>query len=180
MAWSAPMTAVNNAVLTAAQWNTYVRDNLNETAPAKVTQAGQLVVTSGANQVVARTPQVASVQASEATVATSFGDLTTFGPQVTVTTGTTCMVIISTVLSQNTATAYALAAYDVTGATTTAAASSQGLNFRAAVANQQFRGTYIDFLTNLTPGENTFTMRYQALSGTALFAARYIMAIPFS
>ena len=34
MAWTAPMTAVSGSVLTAAQWNTNVRDNLLETAPA--------------------------------------------------------------------------------------------------------------------------------------------------
>ena len=35
MTWTAPMTAVAGAVYTAAQWNTSIRDNLNETAVAK-------------------------------------------------------------------------------------------------------------------------------------------------
>src|SRR5690606_12967068 len=40
MAWSAPMTAVSGSVFTAAQFNQFVRDNLNETAPARATTAG--------------------------------------------------------------------------------------------------------------------------------------------
>ena len=54
MAWSAPMTAVSGSVLTAAQFNTYVRDNLNETAPAKATAAGQIFVSTAANAIAAR------------------------------------------------------------------------------------------------------------------------------
>lgn len=51
MAWSAPITAVTNATLSAAQWNASVRDNLNETAPAKATVANRVIVTNGANTV---------------------------------------------------------------------------------------------------------------------------------
>ena len=36
------MTAVSGSVYTAAQFNTFVRDNLNETAPAKATTAVEM------------------------------------------------------------------------------------------------------------------------------------------
>ncbi len=49
MAWTAPITFTSGSVLTAAQLNTYLRDNLNETAPAKFTAAGQLFVSTAAN-----------------------------------------------------------------------------------------------------------------------------------
>ena len=49
MAWSSPRTWVALEVLTAALLNTHLRDNLLETAPAKVTTAGDLVYASGAN-----------------------------------------------------------------------------------------------------------------------------------
>lgn len=39
MAWTAPMTASANGTLTAAQFNTHVRDNLLETETAKATAA---------------------------------------------------------------------------------------------------------------------------------------------
>lgn len=50
MAWTAPKTWTN-AVLTAAELNTHVRDNLNETAPGKVTTAGDIVYATGANTI---------------------------------------------------------------------------------------------------------------------------------
>jgi hypothetical protein len=45
------MTAVTNATFTAAQFNTHVRDNLLETAPAKATAADRFILTDGANAV---------------------------------------------------------------------------------------------------------------------------------
>lgn len=39
MAWTAPLTAALNGTLTAAQFNTHVRDNLLETEAAKATAA---------------------------------------------------------------------------------------------------------------------------------------------
>ena len=60
MAWTAPMTAVANAVFTAAQFNTHVRDNLLETAPAKATTTGGYFVATGTNTIVQRVASVAS------------------------------------------------------------------------------------------------------------------------
>lgn len=45
------MTAVTNATFAAAEFNTHVRDNLNETAPAKATVTNRLIITNGANAV---------------------------------------------------------------------------------------------------------------------------------
>lgn len=49
MAWTAPRTWVTSEVVSAAVMNTHVRDNLLQTAPAKVTTAGDIVYASGAN-----------------------------------------------------------------------------------------------------------------------------------
>ena len=49
MAWTAPRTWVVGEVLTAALLNTHLRDNLLETAVAKVTTAGDVVYATGAN-----------------------------------------------------------------------------------------------------------------------------------
>ena len=54
MAWSAPMTAVANSTFTAAQFNQYVRDNLNETAPALATAAGSYFAADGINSIAER------------------------------------------------------------------------------------------------------------------------------
>lgn len=50
MAWTNPKTWAA-AVLSVADMNTHVRDNLNETVPAKVTTAGDIVVATGANAI---------------------------------------------------------------------------------------------------------------------------------
>jgi len=178
MSWTAPMTAVSGAVLTAAQWNTGVRDNLLETAAAKATQSGQLFVSGGPNQVVARTPVQASVQATESTISSTFTDLDTIGPQVTADTGTSAIVFLTSILAQGPGN-YATATYDVSGATTVTAVTSNALNFRPGATNQQIRMTSTDLCTGLTPGKNVFTMRYASGgAGTAIFAYRTLTVIP--
>ena len=49
MSWTAPRTWVASEVVTASLMNTHVRDNLLETAVAKVTTQGDLVYATGAN-----------------------------------------------------------------------------------------------------------------------------------
>jgi len=49
MGWTAPRTWTTSELVTAAIMNTHVRDNLLETAPAKVTAAGDIVYATAAN-----------------------------------------------------------------------------------------------------------------------------------
>lgn len=49
MAWTSPRTWVSGEVVSAALLNAHLRDNLLETAPAKVTTAGDVVYANGAN-----------------------------------------------------------------------------------------------------------------------------------
>jgi len=49
MAWTAPRTWTTGELVTAAIMNTHVRDNLLETASAKVTTAGDIVYATAAN-----------------------------------------------------------------------------------------------------------------------------------
>lgn len=51
MAWSAPMTAVAHSIFPAADFNQYVRDNLLETAPAKVESPNFLFSTARTNSI---------------------------------------------------------------------------------------------------------------------------------
>lgn len=52
MTWTAPRTWVTTELITSSQMNTHVRDNLLETAPAKVTTKGDSVWSTGANAIV--------------------------------------------------------------------------------------------------------------------------------
>lgn len=49
MSWTTPKTWTTGELVTAEMMNTHVRDNMLETAPAKVTTAGDLVYASGQN-----------------------------------------------------------------------------------------------------------------------------------
>src|SRR4051812_39470435 len=92
MSWTAPMTAVAGATFAAAQFNQHVRDNLNETAPAKASAASQLFVSTGANSIATRVPTAQYIPTLESTALGSYTDLTTTGPLISVTTGTIAIV----------------------------------------------------------------------------------------
>lgn len=51
MAWTAPITFYDGDPLTAAQLNTFIRDNLNATAPGIAAVGGRLIVSRGRNVV---------------------------------------------------------------------------------------------------------------------------------
>jgi len=54
MAWTTPRTWTTGELVTAALLNTHIRDNLNETMPAKITTAGDLVYGTSANAIARR------------------------------------------------------------------------------------------------------------------------------
>ena len=49
MAWTSPKTWASGYVVLASDLNTHLRDNLNVTAPAVLTTAGDILYASGAN-----------------------------------------------------------------------------------------------------------------------------------
>ncbi len=183
MAWSTPLTAVANAALTAAQWNASVRDNLNATAAALATAAGQYFVATGANTLAARMPSGASDPSTGTTTSTSFTSSLTgaagSGPAVTVTTGVRAVVAISTVIGNGTGNAETACSYAVSGASSIAASDPSAIRFTPFTADSRGRHGIVDWLAGLTAGSNTFTMQYKASSGTASFDDRTIVVLPF-
>jgi hypothetical protein len=171
------MTAVANSVFTAAQFNQFVRDNLNETAPAKATTAGSHFAVSSTNQIAERTMATAFVLTSETTTSTSFTDLATPGPAVTVTTGVNAFVFVHGDVS-NSGTGSVRMAYDTSGATTLAAADNRGIN-HSGVASVGVAASACVIQTGLTPGSNTFTAKYRVSASTGTFINRRIGVIPF-
>lgn len=95
MAWTAPMTAIARDIWSAAQYNAHVRDNLLETMAGKAANAGGYFVTTAAGAIAQRLPGSAVVATSQTRSSTAYGDLTTTGPAVTVTTGTEALVWIA-------------------------------------------------------------------------------------
>lgn len=180
MAWTAPMTAISGSVFTAAQFNTFVRDNLNETAPAKATTEGRYFVAGGPNSINERAWATSITNTIETTNSTSYTDLTTVGPSVTVTTGTQAFIFVTSQLVCDTSGQTARASFEVSGATTRSALDSEALsNLRVATGNDQ-RSSVLTGLGGLTPGSNTFTMKYRT-SGASIstFGNRRILVMPF-
>lgn len=178
MAWTAPITATTNATFTSAQFNSSVRDNLLETAPAKATTAGSYFVTTGANAIAERISAYNEVITSETTTSTSYTALAT-AQAVTVTTGTQAIVIISAQMAHNTAAAIAFTTVVVSGATTIAATDDNSINFQQAVGlvNQDVVASRAKLYT-LTPGSNTFTLQFKGNAGTSTFSRRSLLVLP--
>jgi len=178
MAWTAPMTAVAGNAFTAAQFNTYIRDNLLETAPAKATTQGGYFVSTGANAITERIAQSAHIATTETTTSTSYADLATVGPSVTVNAGTACLVSIYASLQNSTSGAVAKMSYAVSGASTIAASDVTAISLTTAAANQAIRTGMTFLQTPLTSGSKTFTAKYAVSAGTGSFVNRRITVLP--
>ena len=172
------MTAVAGATFTAAQFNQYVRDNLNATAPALATAASQLFVSTGANAITTRSPTQANVNTLQSTSSTSYVDLTTVGPQVTVTCGTIAMVWFGAAQATSVDNSETSSSVAVSGASSVAANNQWQHSTDGVEANNYVRGTSFHVFTGLTAGSNTFTMQYRAGSNTASFQNREIAVLP--
>lgn len=179
MAWTAPMTAVAGSTFSAAQFNTHVRDNLNETAPAKATAASQLFVSTGPNAITTRVPSQASISTSETTTSAAYADLATVGPRITVTTGTIAFVWFAASHAHSANDNETACSVTVSGASTVAASNAWQHSVDGITANNFVRGASFHIFTGLTPGSNIFTMKYRVgASGTASFRDREMGVLP--
>lgn len=177
MAWTAPMTAVAGSVFTAAQYNTFIRDNMVECPASKALTPGGYFTTSDTNQVTERVTAEAAVETSEGTTSTTYTALATAGPAVTVTTGNKALVWVTADLVCGTAGQSARTTFNVSGATTVAESDPLALR---NVTNAVFRATAGPTTVALTPGSNTFTMTYRTSgASTSTFANRRIVVMPF-
>jgi hypothetical protein len=172
------MTAVAGATFTAAQFNTYVRDNLNETAPAKATAASQLFVATGANAITTRQPSTARVDTQQFTNSTSYVNLTTPGPAITVTCGTIAIVSFAASQANNTSDSACLTSVEVSGASTVTASDTWAILTDGVTGGNFVRYGMTHVFSGLTPGSNTFTMKYRAGSSTGNWQYREISVIP--
>jgi hypothetical protein len=174
------MTAVAGTAFTAAQFNVYVRDNLNTTAPAVATTAGRLIVTTGLNAVTERNPDVSYLATSQGTATTTYIDLATVGPTITVTAGIKAIVIIGCAISNSTAGSGGRTSVDLTGANTQAAADTNSFLIESGNASDAFKGSWVTIFSPLTPGSTQFRLKYRCVgAATANFSDRLIAVVPF-
>jgi hypothetical protein len=127
---------------------------------------------------VCTTAKGAAVLTDQSTSSTSFADLATVGPSVTINTGTSALVTVSSTTYRATGTGNtASLGVNVSGATTMAANSNYGsrLSYTTAGFNFVLGSSFV--LTGLTSGSNTFKLQYTNYGGTANFLNRYITVV---
>lgn len=139
---------------------------------------GQLVTTTWLNEVERRYPRGASVATEQTTISTTYADLATVGPAVTVTTGTSALVIISSFINNDTVNTLTFAGVAVSGATTRAADDTSAMQNEVSAGFQGARVSVIHLFTGLTAGSNTFTMKYRVGGGTGRYRNRHLVVIP--
>jgi hypothetical protein len=177
------MTAVDQGTFTASQFNMYIRDNLLETLPGKASSAARNFVTTGLNSVSERVPSYATVDTKEGTATTSFVDLATVGPSVTVATGTSAIVWFAAHCDfgdiATTGLAYCVPA--VTGATVEGPGTEYAIAWGNLNDEDELTCSKAHLFTALTAGTNTFTLKYQAPTmnaGNCSWERRQIMVLP--
>jgi|NOAtaT_6_FD_contig_51_4267711_length_1891_multi_3_in_0_out_0_2 hypothetical protein len=144
-----------------------LRVNSGATAPEWATPAGASI-----------TSATALVSAYQGTTSSTYTDLTTPGPAVTLTTGTKALVLMSAYIEGSDVSTQSWMGCTISGATTNAAGDDKSGGFSQAVAGEWIKFTVAKTYTTLTAGSNTFTMKYRRDgSGTASFADREITVI---
>jgi hypothetical protein len=177
MAWSTLPSYTDGNVLTAAQVLA-IRDNINETAPAKFTAAGQILVSTTANSGAARAPygETYTGGGTDVTNSTSYVGLTG-SPSFGVTTGTKALVMHGAQITVDTAGSRALASYEISSATTAAAADTWAVGHDVSSAGRIVKASFV-YMHTVTAGSNIFTGRYRVTGGSGTFTLRSINVFP--
>jgi hypothetical protein len=181
------MTAVAGSAFTAADFNTYVRDNLNETAVAKATTAGRIFVSTGLNSLAERAVASQTNNTMSTTSSTSYGDLdASVGPVVTVETGSSALVFWSAQMRNDTQGQSVYTSIAIGGASTVSASDAWALNFEQTAGSAGdvvatgdiSRASAAYMFTGLIPGDNVFACQYKVSGGVGTIQYRNIFVIP--
>jgi hypothetical protein len=175
------MTAVTGNVFTAALFNQHVRDNLLQTEAAVASTPMGLLVTTGANNLAFRIPNVEFIGTYEATTTATYTDLTTFGPSISVTTGTKALVTIGAAVGNDTAGLGSRMSYEISGATTLASSDTNSYYAESGHADDGYQGTWTYINVALTAGLNLFSAKYRTTAGggSSTFGHRIVGVVSF-
>ncbi len=188
MVWTAPKIFTSNTVLTAAELNTYVRDNFLELEVAKATTPTSYFLSNGLNSIVERVPSSDFIVTAEDEVGggddlLEFIDLETPGPSVTLETGSKALVMLSAqVKCATNGNNRGWMSFSVTGASNrpyTTDDNDQALIQGRHVGGIPSQYSKFIFVDNLTPGVNTFTAQYRRDGSAPGWNSRRIVVLPF-
>lgn len=164
MPWSDPANHVWTVgeLVTAANMNTYIKDNLIDVDRRASFKGG-------------------SVEATEQTTSTSYTDLTTVGPQVSIDVGQTGEIVVNmyAALANLTANNATFMSFAITGATTRAAADNFALAWTPGTNGRGARYGAAIHVFALNPGIHTVTAKYRVSGGTGDYTNRRITVVPF-
>lgn len=143
------------------------------------TDTSQFMVYNGSSWVrESLNPSGATVATSQSTSNTSYTDLTTTGPSVTVTTRSSAIIVVSARVSTSASGSGCSMGHAVSGASSLAASETKALLIRPTSGGIDEASSYVCFRSDLTPGSNIFTAKYRATSADATFMDRNILVIP--
>lgn len=117
---------------------------------------------------------------AQSTTSSTYTDLATVGPTVTLTTGTKVLIIVGAYLYGTQTFTHRRMSYAISGATTLAAADENGLDMYIDDTQGNNYAPQMSFVTaqTVTAGSNTFTAKYRQQGGSsASFANRWIIVI---
>ena len=114
----------------------------------------------------------ATVTTAQTTTSTTYTDLATVGPAVTLITGTSVLVQIQT-LGSSTVTNRQLTSFAVSGATTVSA----GTYVMPADITMDGPRVQSFVVTGLTAGSNTFTMKYKSSDGNTITWSQRVISV---
>lgn len=118
----------------------------------------------------------ANVVNDQTTTSSTYADLATVGPSVTVNIGVNGTALVCIGAGIYTTSTTKLAAVSISGATTRAATDTNSLRKDDAAFTVKMGLTYIE--TGLNPGSTTFKLQYRTTAGTANFFDRTITVVP--
>lgn len=177
MAWVAPYTFVAG-VLTADDLNAMLRDNMNETAPAKARQRNSYFSSTGANALAERRMIQKSAN-GQINISSSSYVTAADGPSLTVQhSGSllamwSCRMFVSSGVDRNNPASCSVSLEGQQSGLDRWAARHPG--DRADIN----RVSSYNLFTGLPPGESTVTLVYRVSSGSANFAQRQLIVMPF-
>ena len=126
------------------------------------------------------TSDSSTVITAEGTTSTTYTDLATAGPSVTATIGASgkALVLYSCDLENSLATVFTAMSFAVSGATTVTTSDDWRAAATVVAASAVQTVSRARLVTGLTPGSNTFTMKYRVASGTGTFHRRHMVVLP--
>lgn len=185
--YNTPITTIVNAINGGLD-----NDNLAAAAAIAGTKIADNAITTGKIANGSVTPDKLDldplsniVATSQTTTSTSFADLTTSGPLVTVTIGANgaALVSIRAMCGDTVQHAKCWLGIDVSGASTVAANETDAAGYTAYAANAQQVAVGTFLITGLTPGSTAFKLQYKVTtggggSGTGTFSDRKLSVVP--